>query len=532
MRAALYWAKFLHAAGVQRVFGHPGTESIELIEAANEVGLDFVLTHHEATAGFAASMTGRLTRVPGVCVITAGPGATNIASAVAQAHLDRMPLLVFTGDHSMGPGQPRHQRLPPDLFAPIARATIRLAASTLREDLPRALDIASRHPQGPVYVTFPSDEMLLDVGDDAPLVARRPSTPAALTGDLARARVMIESAARPLLIAGLGVTAAGAEEQFRQLASALGAPVADTPQGRGSFPTDDPRYVGTFATHRDAGVAAVADASDLVIAVGLDSAEFLKPWQLSGPVLSLTSSGVGADPAIPVEHAVSGPLDTLLAELSRAAKPAGQWNADQLAQLSGRGADPRGRTPVGAPDSAMWPQAVVDALQDLLPADAIVSVDVGSHKLLMVQRWVVHVPGTFLNSSGMSSMGTGIPFALAASLARPGRQVVAVVGDGGLLMYAGELATLARLSARLVVVVMADSALYSIKIKQLRRSYRPIGTEFPGVRVADVARSFGLSAERAETANALRVALRQALDAGGPAVIEAVVDPAGYELSQ
>lgn len=531
MRAALYWAQFLKAAGVRRIFGHPGTESIELLQAADEVGLEFVLTHHEATAGFAASMTGRLTQVPGVCVTTAGPGATNVASAVAQAHLDRMPLLVFTGDHPMGPGQPLHQRLPPDLYAPITRAAIRVAAATLRDDLPRALDLASRHPQGPVYVTFPSDEMLLDVGDDAPVAADRTPAREVTTGDLARARTMVEAAARPLLIAGMGVTAAGAEIQFRRLAAALRAPVADTPQGRGSYPTDDPRYVGTFATHRDAGVAAVANASDLVIAVGLDSAEFLKPWQLTSPVLSLTSSGVGADPAMPVAHAVSGPLHELLAQLSTAT-PAGEWDGDQLAQLSGRGAESGGRTPARAPGAAMWPQAVVDTLQDALPADAIVSVDVGSHKLLMVQRWVVRQPGTFLNSSGISSMGTGIPFALAASLVHPDRAIVAVVGDGGLLMYAGELATLARLSARLVIVVMADAALYSIKIKQLRRSYRPVGTDFPGVRVAEVARSFGLAAERVETADALRVALRQALDAGGPAVIEALVDPAGYELTQ
>ena len=164
MRAALYWAQYLSSRGVPRVFGHPGTESIELIEALRETGIDFILTHHEASAAFAASMTGRLTGTPGICLTTAGPGVTNATSGIAQAHMDRMPLIIVTGDHPQGPGQPTHQRLPPDLFAPIARATIRLSADTLPTDLPRAFASALAHPQGPVHVTFPSDQMTIEIG--------------------------------------------------------------------------------------------------------------------------------------------------------------------------------------------------------------------------------------------------------------------------------------------------------------------------------------------------------------------------------
>jgi acetolactate synthase I/II/III large subunit len=527
LRAALYWAEFLRNAGVTRLFGHPGTESIELIHAAHEAGLEFVLTHHEATAGFAASMTGRLTGIPGVCLTTAGPGATNIASAVAQAHLDRMPMLAFTGDHPMGPAQPLHQRLPPDLYGPIARATVRLSAETLPAEMPRALAMAVRYPPGPVYVTFPSDQMSLEVAPTGlPDLATTIDEEA--PAGLEIARQMIEAAARPMIIAGLGIPAARAEDAFRRFAAALRAPVADTPQGRGSFPTDDPRYVGTFATHRDATVASVANASDLIVAVGLDSVEFLKPWQLQPPVLVLASGSGAPDPAIPAKHVVSGAIGVILTDLAQV-QPGGNWDVEEIEPHKEPGAF---QPAASAEDGALSPQAVVDALSDALAPEAIVTVDVGSHKLLMVQRWTVREPATFLNSSGISSMGTGLPFAVAAKLVHPERQVVAVIGDGGFLMYAGEMATLARMGLSIVVVVMSDSALYSIKIKQLRRSYPPIGTDFPGVRVAAIARAFGVHGEEVGTLDAIRHAIARALERDGPTVIEASIDPAGYELTQ
>lgn len=530
LNAAQYWAQHLKQRGVARVFGHPGTESIELLEATREAGIEFVLTHHEATGAFAAAMTGHLTGVPGVCVTTAGPGATNVASGVAQAFMDRMPALIVTGDHTMGPGQPRHQRLPPDLYAPISVATVRLTAENIASELPRAFDLAVRQPPGPVYVTFPSAETTKEVA--ACTSWSSTAHPASRLPDLTEAERMIADARRPMVIAGLGVTSAWAEASFLRAVMALRTPVAVTPQSLGSIPTDHELYVGIFATHRDAIVAELADASDLVIAVGLDSVEFLKSWKLRSPVLALAAAGAGADPAIPATVAIDGPLVDMLDRLARVSA-GGSWPRDELASYRERSLASL-VPPVDDKDRGrLWPQTVVSTLRSALPDDGIVSVDVGSHKLLMVLQWPVRQPRTFLTSSGISSMGTGVPFALAAKLAHPQRPVVAVIGDGGFLMYAGEMATLARLGLPLVIVVMADSALYSIKIKQVRRSYAPTGTEFGGdIRIADVARAFGLEAERVTSREALAAALRRALTGKRPTVIEAVIDPAGYEYSQ
>jgi acetolactate synthase-1/2/3 large subunit len=530
MRAALFWARYLKHRGVVRMFGHPGTESIELLEAGREAGIEFVLTQHEATATFAAAMTGKLTGIPGVSVVTAGPGATNVASGVAQAFLDRMPLLVFVGDHAMGTGQPRHQRMPPDLYAGVAKATVRVSAAHLAEELPRAFDLAMAEPQGPVYITFPSAEMMSDIGDPsfgAPRARPKPALP-----DLAAAERMIAAAERPLVIAGLGVPNAGADAALVRFVDALKAPVADTPQVKGAIPTDHPLYIGTFATHRDAAVAELANASDLVITVGLDSVEFLKPWQLKPPVLALATAGAGDDPAIPATLAVNAPLASLIDALARI-RPRGSWPQAAVAEARARFVGSF-MPPTDDPGNGrLWPQTVVRVLQEALPDDAIVTVDVGAHKLLMVLQWVARRPGSFLNSSGQSSMGTGVPFAIAAKLSNPSRPVVAVIGDGGMLMYGGELATVARLGLPLTIVVMSDAALQSIRVKQTRRAYAAVGTEL-GDRVApcEIARAFGLRSERVTTADACAKALATALRESGPTLIEAVIDPSGYDYSQ
>lgn len=534
MRAAQFWAQYLRGRGVRRIFGHPGSEAIDIIEAAREAGLEFVLTQHESTGAFMAAMTGRLTGVPGVSLTTAGPGMTNVASGIGEASLDRMPLLVMTGDHDVGGSEARHQRLPPDLYAPIARASVRLTPTNIATELPRAFDLTTRHPHGPVHVTFPGSQVGLEVTADPTAAAAKRADDERPLPDLAAAERLIRAAKRPMAVVGLGLTNAWAEAELVRFAERLGIPVADTPQSRGCIPTDHPLYIGTFGTYRDALIMGIAKEADLVIALGLDSVEFLKPWPLRGlRVLSIAEVGAGDDPAIPgIEAAVNGPLRRILDALADV-RPAGSWTNDEVAAHRTRLAGSLDPPTSDDGKGALWPQTVVARVRAELPDDAIATVDVGSHKLVMVLQWRVRQPRTFLNSSGISSMGTGLPFAMAAKLVHPDRAVVAVIGDGGLLMYGGELATLARLGAPVIVVVMADAALYSIKIKQLRKNYAATGTDLgERLRIADIARSFGLEGECVASADALTAAVRRALRADGPTVIEARIDPAGYEYTQ
>ncbi len=532
MKAAQYWADYLKAYGVREVFGLPGTESLELVEASRRAGLDFWLTHHESTAAFMASMRGHLTGTPGVALATRGPGATNLTSGIGAAHLDRMPLLAVTGDHAVEPGAPTHQRLPlAELFAPITRASVQVSAESLPQDLPKLLAAATGDLPGPAFLAFPAPETSKEIAVAPPKTIDRSTSTRRSVPDLTPVIDYIRGSKRAMIIAGVGVSFERAGAELVQLAEALNCPVADTPQMKGWFPNDHPLYLGTYGTHRDQTIVELAQQSDLVLACGLDSVEFLKPCKGIGPVVSLSPTEV-ADPGLPAELVVSGPLREIFAALASEAEASESWPDGTAAELRASILDaliPKSET---SPSGAMWPQAVVSELQHALPSDGIITVDVGSHKLLMVLQWQSTSPNTFLNSSGISAMGTGIPFGLAAKITYPSQPVVSVIGDGGYLMYTGELELLARSGLPVVVVVMNDQSLYSIKIKQLRRSFPPVGTEFSDVSIANIACDFGLFARRVTNRQECAAALREALQAERPAVIEAVIDPEGYDYSQ
>ncbi|MDE3111310.1 MAG: thiamine pyrophosphate-binding protein [Chloroflexota bacterium] len=528
LTAARYFAQELRRRGVRRVFGLPGTETIEIVEAIRQEGIEFFLTHHEATSGFVAGMAGSLEGVPGVCVVSAGPGATNAISGITAAHLDRRPLLVVVGDHEHRPELPTHQRLPLELYASVARAAVSLEAASIAEQVDAAFRTATGDPPGPVAVSFPTAEAVKEiVPPDAS--ARGRAAARGAVPDLTAALDAIRASRRAMIVAGLGVATSGAGDALVRLADRLGCPVADTPQAKGWFPNSHPLFAGTYATHRNAAIVDLANASDLVIAAGLDTVEFLRKWQVTSPVVAIGAVGT-AEPALPARVHIEGPLRAILEGLAADAAPAGSHPASAAA--ASRSAVVKGILPTSDHRSALWPQTVVEELRRALPADGVVTVDVGSHKLLMVLQWSTDLPNTFLNSSGLSSMGTGLPFAMAAKLTWPDRPVASVIGDGGFLMYAGELETLARTRLPIALVVMNDAALFSIKIKQVRRSYPAVGTDFGPIAVAEIARGFGLRVERVADRAQCGRALRAALASDGPTVIEAMIDPAGYELSQ
>lgn len=532
MKTSEYLAEFLRSRGVRQVLGLPGTETIELIEGIRQAGLEFVLTQHEATAAFTAAMIGHLTGVPGVCLVAGGPGTTNTTSGVYAAHLDRMPLCVIIGDHVADPSLPTHQRLPFGHVAEgVARDRYLVDPSTLAERLPPVFDAAAGTPPGPVLVSVPTSAMDGTV-TGAPATMER-SADASRSVDVDQLAQALRGAKRIFCVIGLEVTWRDEGDGLRRLIERLQAPVADTPQSKGWFPNDHPLYLGTYATRRNAAIARLADQADLVLAIGLDSVELLSAWRLKAPVVALGSATAG-EPAIPASLAVNAPLgmaiDALLAALPPRPPTWPDADLDSARHEIRDGLWPPG-SGVAHP---LWPQEVVAALQGAMPGDGVVTSDIGSHKLLLVQQWVATRPNGFLTSSGLASMGTGLPYAIAARLVWPDRPVTAMVGDGGLLMYAGELATVARLNGPFVVIAMNDGALSSIRVKQLRRSYPALGTTLPGsaLDLAGLARSLGVDALRVTDRQQLDAALRDGLGSQRPLVIEAIVDPAAYEYSQ
>ncbi len=539
MRAAEYCAGFLRARGVRRVFGIPGGESVELIEALRRLGVDYVLAHHEAAAAFMAAATAQLSGVPGVCIVTRGPGAMNLYPGIATAHLDRRAVVGISGDHAPADPPPdTHQRLPlVDLFAPITAWSGRLTAETLAITLPEAWDAALRGRPGPAYWAFPSAEATRELPTHVEPPARPPGgaaghadPPGALL-DLALER--IAAARRPLLIVGMGVARDGLADGLLGLAERLACPVLVTPQVKGWFPEDHPLFAGTFGMYRDEPLYALMEEADLLVGIGLDGADFFKRWRTRRPVVSLADGGA-EDSTFAPEIASDGDLEIQLARACAVPRRS-DWPADRanVARLAiAEIVRPKLATAPDGDGQQMPPQVAIEELRGALPRDGILTVDVGSHKIVVVQQWRAYEPNTFLCSNGLSPMGTGLPFAIGAQLERPDTPVACVLGDGGFLMYTGELETVARLGVPIVLLLMVDDALSSIKVKQDRAGYPSVGVEFSRPDYAAVARGFGLAHARVADRASCRAALDRAIAERRATLVEALVDPAEYATTQ
>ncbi len=539
MNAAERCAAFLGGRGVRRAFGIPGSEAIELLEAMRRHGVDYVLTHHEAAAGFMAQATAQLTGVPGVAIVTRGPGAMNLYPAAATAQLDRRPFVAISADHppaEMAGPRETHQRLPlVDMFGAVTKWAGRLSAEALDAQMAESWACALSPRPGPVYWSFPAAEVEREVrGNEPP----SPHPPPRGIGDAPRAldRVAdrVRAARRPLLTIGVGVQhRPELASQLVALAERLGCPAIVTPQAKGWFPESHPLFAGTFGMYRDEMLHALMEEADLILAVGLDGVDLFKRWRTTTPVVSVAEAGAD-DPTFRPVVASDGDLAVQIDELIGVARP-GDWSTraaraarDAVAELL----VPRGANAPDGDGTRMPPQAAVEELRRAFPSDGILAVDVGSHKIVVVQGWRAERPNTFLCSNGLSPMGTGLPFAVAAALARPDLPVACVLGDGGFLMYAGELETVARLRLPIVLLLMVDDAMTSIRVKQLRRGYPTTGTDFSRPDYGAIAAGFGFGHARVADRRACRAALTRALGAGRPFLVEAVVDPAEYDNTQ
>lgn len=526
MKASVFLARYLRSQGLERAFGLPGGEAIPLMEGLRQVDVPFLLTHHESAAGYMAGTTGLLAGVPGLCIVTRGPGAVNMVSSVAMAYLDRLPLIAISGD--LEPSQIgvfTHQWLDlVNLFKPISKASDRLMADGIETTLPWALELARSGRPGPVYFAFPGSEAnkeLPHLGDmSVEEIGRRfsPSREKEKLPDLSGVIDALRTAKAPVIMAGLGVAYSRTGAQLITTAEHLHVPVTVTAQSKGYFPEDHPLFAGTFGVYTDAPIYQLLQEADLILAVGLDGVEFFKVWKVQTPVVSVAPAEAD-DPSYSPRVSAEGDLASILAAIRREVEPRPGWTLQRLARCRKEVEEmmvPR----VAECGGRVAPQVMVDELRRALPRDGIVTVDVGAHKLVALAQWPAYEPESFLTTNGLSSMGYAIPGAIAAKLARPERQVAAMIGDGGFLMYTGELETLARLKLGVTIVVFNDSTLSSIKVKQAKRNMPSVGVEFGDLDYAGIAREFGLLGFKARTREECRTALSQALGSGRGAVVE------------
>jgi len=520
-------AKALKEAGVKFVFGVPGGEITDLMEGLRNQGVQFILTHHEATAAFMAGAVGELTGVPGVCAATLGPGATNLVSGVAHAYLDRSPIIAFTGQM---PGWRRltdtHQVLDLQaLFAPITKWHCALEPKRCREAILKAVDVACSERPGPVYIEVPADAANQETESPEPCAFAVRYMAEACTPDafLESAR-LLQASFRPVLVVGAAALRSKCDDALREFVDLVQIPVLATPKGKGLFPEDHDCFVGTLEMLGSAVLFELLDSSDFVVSVGVDAVELMRRWQ--------PKPGICLDLVPNLDHYYTcsiemvGPIGKHLSLLSSAVSSCAvgpKWSKSEIRDWKRRLHDS-----ITVSGAGFYPAQLFSVMNRVLPEDTMMSCDVGAHKFATGQLWQPKRPRTFLVSNGLSSMGYGLASAIAAKLVHPKRPSVTVVGDGGLLMYAGELETAARLGTAVIIVVCADRTLSLIKMNQERKGYPPCGVEFTSPDWTAVARGMGLGAVRVETGRDLADALELALSWQGPFLIEAQIDPAGY----
>lgn len=519
----------LAAAGVDRVFGLPGGEIVPLIDACRRRGIAFVLCRHEANAGLMAGVYGRLRGGVGVVLTTLGPGAANLLLPVANSRLDREPLVAISAQvPDTWPASRIHQRLPlREMFSPVVKMTAALEPFSCARTVRRALGAAREEPAGPVYLTLSSDAAQRQSLDPGPGGAEAPSrVDGRDAGAAARAvHERLAAARRPVLLVGLGADPDLAP-LVRRWVDEWGLPVAVTPKVKGIVDERDPHFggvVGGMAV--DALMVDALRGADLVVGLGLDPTEIDGGWHDEVPMLWVLESAWATGVA-PSRDVVAGPLRELLEELLAGPAPA-PWEADPLAaareerrRLLAAETPPR--------PGAVAPLAIVRGLAAVLPGETIVTTDVGSHKFLFGQFWPSRDPQTFLMSNGLSGMGYGLPAAIAAKLARPGRPVLAVLGDGGFSMNSQELETARRAGAPIVVAVLADRSLSMIRLSQRRRGLAPYGVDFDPIDSVLVARACGVAGCRVESEGDLATAAREAMARNETTVIEVPVDVEDY----
>jgi acetolactate synthase-1/2/3 large subunit len=513
----------LRSAGVRYVYGHPGGEVVDLIEGFRQAGLEFVLTKHETAAAFMAEAAATATGVPGVCLATLGPGATNLVTGVAHAYLDRAAVLAFSGQLPAERYEiATHQRLDlRHLFAPITKWQATVSSANAAAVVERAIRVAQRPRRGPVYLEVPSDVSPQTTADVAlPRFATEPLS--AIDEDAIRtAAARLRGSERPLLLVGMDANEDAVAGPLRRLAEAWSVPVMVSPKAKGIFREDHPLFLGTIEGLGTAYLYDYIDTCDLVLMVGFDPVEFDRDWTARARIVHI---GVvpNDDRYYGSEVEVVGPIDAALERLCT--DPTPKLSADEIRAFRDAFA-----SRVRSSAAGLTPQQVLAELRAALPEDGLVTCDVGYNKAVSTQCWPSYRARTFFLSNGLSSMGYGLPAALALKMAEPSRQVACVLGDGGFAMSMAELETGVRLGLGVLVIVLVDDALSQIRAGQERKGYPVTGTTFGSVDYAQLGAAFGVEAKIVSTAAECRDAFRLP-PKGRPTLVAARIDPSAYRI--
>jgi acetolactate synthase I/II/III large subunit len=516
----------LRNEGVLRVFGVPGEENLDVVDSLGRSSIDLVVTRHEQAAAFMAATHGRLTGQPGVAISTLGPGALNLATGAAYAHLGAMPAILITGQKPIRTSrQARFQVV--DVIAamrPLTKLSRQIvSAASIPTMVREAFRVATQERPGPVHLELPEDVGAEEA--DAPIVPVHPvDIPVAPASALDRAAHMVLDARRPLVMFGAASSRPRLAGTLSEFVRRTRIPFFNTQMGKGTVAGASDLYMGTAALSERDYVHDAIDRADLIVCVGHDTVE--KP-----PFLMATAGPrvihVGYEPAgveqvfAPHAEVVGdvGPSLALLADrLEGKMENAGALlplRREILAHLADRATEDR---------FPMTPQRIVHDVRLVMPDDGVVALDNGMYKIWFARNFRTHVENTLLLDNALATMGAGLPSAMMAAILHPGRRVLAVCGDGGFMMNSQEMETAVRLRLNLVVLVIQDDAYGMIRWKQAVDGFADFGLTFGNPDFVRYAESYGATGWRVAAAAELVPTLERAFSQGGVHLVAVAVD--------
>ncbi|KAA2211751.1 acetolactate synthase large subunit [Teichococcus oryzae] len=511
--------------GVDRIFGVPGEENLDVLESLRHSPIELVLTRHEQAAAFMAATYGRLTGRPGVCISTLGPGALNLSTGAAYAHLGAMPMVMITGQKGiLSSRQARFQVV--DVVAsmkPLTKLSRQIVSPQMIPTLVReAFRIAAEERPGPVHLELPEDIAAEECGA-LPMIPPHPADlPLAGAEALDRAAAMILAAQRPLVMLGAAASRPRSTADLAQFVLRSGIPYFTTQMGKGTVPGGTALYMGTAALSERDYVHEAIERADLIITIGHDTIE--KPPFIMGPGGPQVIY-VGYQPAtveqvyFPQAEVVGdiGPSLRLLADRIEGRIP----NAGALLPLRegilARIAD-------RATEERFTPQRIVHDVRQVIPADGIVALDNGMYKIWFARNYRTTQANTLLLDNALATMGAGLPSAMMAAMLHPGRRVLAVCGDGGFMMNSQEMETAIRLKLNLVVLILEDGAYGMIRWKQAVDRFADFGMTFGNPDFVRYAESYGAKGWRVSAIGDFVPTLEQAFTEGGVHLVTVPVD--------
>ncbi|MBR1217690.1 acetolactate synthase large subunit [Bradyrhizobium sp. U87765 SZCCT0131] len=517
----------LEHEGVDRIFGVPGEENLDVVESLRGSKIELVLTRHEQAAAFMAATHGRLTGRPGVCISTLGPGALNFATGAAYAHLGAMPMVMITGQKAiMSSRQARFQIV--DVIAsmkPLTKLSRQIVSAVSIPTLVRdAFRVAMEERPGPVHLELPEDIAGEEVAD-VPMVPIHPiEIPVAHRAALDRAAEMILRAERPLIMLGAAASRPRSTFGLAGFVRRTGIPFFTTQMGKGTVPGGTNLYMGTAALSERDYVHEAVDKADLIIAIGHDTIE--KPPFIMGPkgpqVIHISYTPANVEqvyfPNAEVVGDVGPSLELLADRLEGKLPRAGALLSLRdgiLSRIADRATESR------------WPptpQRLVHDVRQVIPSDGIVALDNGMYKIWFARNYRTFVANTLLLDNALATMGAGLPSAMMAAMLYPDRRVMAVCGDGGFMMNSQELETAVRLKLNLVVLILDDGAYGMIRWKQAVDDFPDFGLTFGNPDFVRYAESYGARGARVEKLDDFIPTLEAAFKSGGVHLIAAPID--------